>query len=266
MKKKTLQAILFVLLTAFCMSTLTACNVGANLSAGTGEKGIGILKTEIINGELIITYTNGDVINVGKVVQDEENPQGLDFYLLPDGTYGVKAGMALYLEEIVIPETYMCKAVTQILPYAFQGGTNLKSIAIPNTITSICSYAFSGCANIESIVIPNSVTNIGNSAFSSCRSLTSVTIPDSVVSIGGDAFVSCDKLENLTIGSGVTSIGRYAFDGCNLKSVIFQNPNGWSIGGETISSNILSNPSIAANYFDSTYYEDYYGGAWTRTN
>lgn len=40
-----------------------------NIKGGKGDPGLGISKIEInANGELVITYTNGDIINLGKVV------------------------------------------------------------------------------------------------------------------------------------------------------------------------------------------------------
>ena len=65
-----------------------------------------------------------------------------DFYPLPDGTYGIMAGKTQYLEDIEIPATYNGKAVTKILPSAFYGAVNLKSITIPDSVTSIGYRAF----------------------------------------------------------------------------------------------------------------------------
>ena len=144
--------------------------------------------------------------------------EGLAFYLLPDGTYGVKLGTTKYMENIVIPATYNGKAVTQILPKAFQDADNLKSITIPDSVTSIGEDAFYNCSKLMSVTIGNSVTSIGARAFLLCRSLTSVTIPDSVTSIGEDAFLGCSSLTSVTIPDSVMSIGEDAFSGCsNLK-------------------------------------------------
>ena len=60
--------------------------------------------------------------------------EALDFYPLPDGTYGVKAGNTLYMEKVVIPAEYNGKPVTQILPYAFLSATNLTDIVIPDSV------------------------------------------------------------------------------------------------------------------------------------
>ena len=169
---------------------------------------------------------------------EEKGTEGLDFYPLPDGTYGVKAGTALYLDKIVIPAEYNGKPVTQILPNAFDNATNLAEIVIPNSITSIGNSAFSNCDSLTSVVIPDSVTSIGSGAFSNCDSLTSIVIPDSVTSIGWSAFFNCSS----------------------LTSIEFKDPNGWYCSSYSISSSDLANTSTAAQYLTSTYC--YY--TWTK--
>ena len=104
--------------------------------------------------------------NVPVNTNDGSYTSELDFYPLSDGTYAVKAGNALYLEEIIIPSTYRGKAVTQIAPHAFEGAIYLKSITIPDTITSIGDYAFSDCVSLTDVTVPNNVKIIGQYAFS----------------------------------------------------------------------------------------------------
>lgn len=186
-----------------------------------GDKGVGISKAELVNGELIITYTDGTTDNLGKIVsQEEEGSDGLEYYPLPDGTYAVSAGTTKYLEEIVIPSTHNGKGVSKILDDAFRDCTALKSVIIPDSVTSIGDFAFEGCTSLTSITIPDSVTSIGDRAFDGCTALKSVTISDSVISIGYRVFDGCTSLESVTIPYGVTSISEQAFDGCtSLKSV-----------------------------------------------
>ena len=190
-----------------------------------GKDGVSILKAEIIDGYLWLTYSNAPStpVNVGKVSADTTAPgenSDLDFYPLPDGTYGVMVGNSFYLEEVTIPKTYNGKTVSAILESGFNSASNLKSIIIPDSVTSIGSSAFSGCSSLTSVTIPDSVTSIGYYAFSSCTSLTSVTIPDSVTSIGYRAFSSCTNLTGITIGNSVTSIDNNVFEDCSsLTSV-----------------------------------------------
>ncbi len=156
--KKRLLLIMAALLLGV-MLALTACGGGGNGtgggSQGGGSQGGGILKTEIIDGYLWITYTNDpqNPVNVGKVYGEEvtEGTEGLEYYPLPDGTYGVMAGTTMYLEDIVIPETYKGKSITQILPNAFEKSINLKNITIPDSVTSIGNSAFAGCTSLKSI-------------------------------------------------------------------------------------------------------------------
>ena len=162
----------------------------------------------------------------------DENPQGLDLRLLSDGTYGVIAGSALYLEEVAIPATYKGKAVTQIMPNAFSFATNLKKIVIADSVTSIGDDAFKNCSSLASITIGNGVTSIGDDAFFGCSSLASITIGNGVESIGNYAFWGCSSLASITIGNGVESIGNYAFHCCSSLASITIPDSVTSIGSD----------------------------------
>ena len=138
-----------------------------------GEAGRGVLKVEIIDGYLYITYTDAPdtPVNIGKVIQDESTME-LDFFPLDDGTYAVSVGNAKYLSNIVIPATYKGKPVSTILERAFFDCSSLASIVIPNSVTSIEREAFYTCTSLTSVTIPDSVTEIGKFAFQGCDSLT----------------------------------------------------------------------------------------------
>lgn len=215
---------LLIIILCLCMIfSLVAC--GKKKQGPQGEPGKdGITPTIEISddGYWVI---NGEKTNV-KATSDggastPENPQGLDFYLKDDGTYAVAVGNAKYLSKVVIPSTYLGKAVTEIAYEGFTECTKITEIVISSGITTIADYAFYKCANLTSITIPKSVTSIGASAFNRCSSLTSVTIPDSVTEIGSLTFYSCTNLTSVNIPNGVTSIGSHAFDGCkSLASII----------------------------------------------
>ncbi len=138
-----------------------------------GDPGVGIVKVEIVNGEFIITYTDGNVVNLGPLVVEQGTP-GLEYYPLPNGTLGVMPGTTLYMEEIVIPATYNGWAVTEIMPESFSGSTNLKQIHLSDSVTSIGDSAFYRCTGLTSVVIPDSVTRIGKYAFFGCSKLTDI--------------------------------------------------------------------------------------------
>ena len=225
-------SILLLLLAIFVALTVLVSCVGEQ---GTqGEAGRGILKTEIIDGYLWITYTDkpNEPVNVGKIEPEKEETviSDLDFYPLDDGTYAVSCGKAKLLSNIVIPSTYNGKEVSTIMEDGFKECTNLKFIVIGNNVTSIGEHAFYNCSNLTSIEIPNSVTSIGKSAFYGCSNLTSIEIPNSVTSIDNSAFWDCSNLTSIVIPNSVTSIGFCAFDDCS-KLIIYceaeSKPSGW---------------------------------------
>ena len=105
--------------------------------------------------------------------------------------------------------------VRGIADVAFQGCTNLTSVAIGSNVASIGNAAFSGCNCLMSVTMGNSVKYIGESAFSGCSSLGSVTIPDGVEDIGNSTFSGCSYLRSVTLGNRVKRIGESAFSGCS---------------------------------------------------
>ena len=59
---------------------LSSCTPGASgVDGRDGKDGVGIKKTEISNGELLITLTNNEVINLGCIYEDKVE---LNFYFL----------------------------------------------------------------------------------------------------------------------------------------------------------------------------------------
>lgn len=80
---------------------------------------------------------------------DIKNKQMLNFYPLNNGLeYGVEVGNAIFLSQIIIPQTYMHLPVTTILSYGFAHCNNLTSIIIPESIVEIHSEAFYGSENV----------------------------------------------------------------------------------------------------------------------
>ena len=253
--KRLLRLLLSATMALIIIFTATSC----------GEETKKSVETAVINenGEVVVTFNDGAVENLGRfdtegdtapAVQisndgywiikgvktdlkaegkDEtvssENLQGLDFYLLYDGTYGVKAGEALNTENVVIPPTYKQIKVTQILQNAFYNARNLKSIAIPDSITSIGSHSFYACSALTEAKIPGSVDYIGNGAFFGCDALGAVRISDitkwcnvtfashssNPVYYAKKLYVNGELLTNLVIPEGVTEIKDYAFAGCS---------------------------------------------------
>ena len=84
------------------------------------------------NGELIVYYNDDSFENLGLILKEGEDSQGLEFYPLLDVNYGVKSGRALLsakdepIEKIVIPATFNGKPVTKILEGAFYVGEEAR--------------------------------------------------------------------------------------------------------------------------------------------
>ena len=168
----------FCLLLVGCGASVTQGEKGDKGDKGEqgeqGESGRGVEKFEIIDGELIIYYTDGTSQNLGKIESGSSNNTtlGLEYYPLDNGTLAVAVGNAALLSEIVIPSTYQGVPVTQIKEAGFEEATNLKKITIPKSVTNIGKSAFFGCSSLEQIVIPDSVTTIGSDVFYDCSLLT----------------------------------------------------------------------------------------------
>lgn len=172
-----------------------------------GKDGRGIAKTELVNGELIITYTDGTSDNLGSIGGGvpEEDEEILKFTLLADDTYSVSAGNgAKKVDSIEIPSIYNGKAVTQIADKAFMELSNITAITIPDSIVNIGEYAFYGCSLLSDVNLPSSLQSIQKYAFTKCTSIIEITIP-----------------------SATTYIGEYAFYDCSLTSAVFEQENGW---------------------------------------
>ena len=80
------------------------------------------------------------------------------------------------VEDVVIPEKLDGIVVKSIDRDFFKvnGGRNIKSIKLPNTIDTIGRAAFIYCYELEKIQLPNSLTSIDWGAFWGCGKLTTV--------------------------------------------------------------------------------------------
>lgn len=193
-----------------------------------GTDGNGIVDVKIEDGYLYLMFSDSEGIwkNIGKIVQDvyvDGDGTELDYYILPDGTYGVKAGKQLYSDMITIPEKHLGKTVSTILPDAFSGAINLESIEIPTFITQIGDNAFAGCKRLSSIKIPESVSTLGRNVFLNCENLTIYAEADSAL-VGWDSDYNPDSrpvIFNCSSDVKITADGlRYKVTGENEVSIL----------------------------------------------
>ena len=134
---------------------------------GTDGVGIESIVTDE-DGYVIVTLSDGKIVNLGKWVGAEPETSYLSFYPLDDGTLGVSVGNAVYLSHVTVPNAYQGKTVSTILPNAFAADTALTQIDLPDTIVTIGAKAFANCTALTSIFIPESVQTIAEDAFAGC--------------------------------------------------------------------------------------------------
>lgn len=84
-------------------------------------------------------------------------------------------------QNLVIPDFYDNKPITEIGTWAFKGCTSLTSIAIPKSVTKIGYEAFAYCKSLTSVIISEGVTEIGEGTFENCKSLASVKVPYALI-------------------------------------------------------------------------------------
>lgn len=252
-----------------------------------GDTGRGIAKTELVNGELIITYTDGTKENLGSVSNaDSEYSSGLQYTLNEDNnSYTLSsAGELFNSTKVVIPETYKGKPVTKIGERAFYStqlygsdsskGAPINELILPSTIKSIALEAFYNC-KIEKVVFEGTIEEwcsiqfVGASAnplyhpdnakdntklYIDGELIETLVIPNSVSTISSYSFIDCGSLKEVVIPESVTSIEPLAFKNCgSLSSVEVKAPRGWYYknGGYkySISESTMSNKTLLAQKF-----------------
>lgn len=141
--------------------------------------------------------------------------------LTENDTYRISKGIDF--PEVILPDYYNGKKVTEIGNGAFSECKSMKTLVIGNCVTAIGANAFSECTLLTDVVLPDSVTDVGDYAFAYCTNLVSVTIGRQVAHIGYYAFSECEKLVEvinnsaLKIEKGIDDddlgrVGYYALD------------------------------------------------------
>lgn len=205
----------------------------AGANGTNGIDGNGILKVEIIDGYLWITYTNDpeNPVKIGKVIADEYLE--FTFYKLIDGTYAIAPSDKFDSDVLEIPSNYNGIPVTVIASDAFRGMSNLKEIVIPESVTNISSGAFVDCP-IEKATIPAELLN----------AIPNGSLKTLIIKGGSQVkgSFSSDVLESVVICEGVESLPNYSFDDCSALTSV-------TVGDSLISTGYNS-------FKNSAYYND----------
>ena len=110
---------------------------------------------------------------------------------------------------LVIPATHKDKPVTEIMPKAFAGRTDIDILQLGSSyfdedshVTAIGDSACMGMSIMTLRLYSNELISIGNSAFEDCDKLGHVELPNSVTTVHKRAFRGCDALTSFGIGRG----------------------------------------------------------------
>lgn len=182
------------------------------------------------------------------------------------------------LEELTLPDH------VRSLGYMALGNcTSLQAITLPASLQTMDTYALTGCSGLKAIEVaaenrsyrsldgvlysadgtqllkypsahertsfipPQTVQTVADSAFENCQYLEEIALPDPVTDIGGYAFTNCSALAQISFGENLAHIGAGAFSACPaLVRAAFTDPDGWDIGGEPLSAQMLADPAQAA--------------------
>lgn len=119
--------------------------------------------------------------------------------------------------NIIIPDTYDGKPVTEIKQDAFSDNLKIQTIILPKTLKRIQKRAFCGCKYLKEIEIPNSVIHIDEDVFFYCISLEKITLSNNLKSIPYRTFSHCFKLQDFILPDSIETIVEHAF--CNCKNL-----------------------------------------------
>lgn len=144
----------------------------------------------------------------------EKDSLGLEYTLMPDGTYSVSGG-SINSDgiELIIPAEFNGKAVTAVSDFGFRG-LWMERVIIPDSVKNIGIGAFSFCAELLSVELPDGLTVIRENTFRGCDDLQTVKLPDSVRLIEKGAFRGCRGLRDLYMPAGLEEIRSGAFFDC----------------------------------------------------
>ena len=208
-----------------------------------GADGRGIANMEIVDGALVVTYTDGTIQDLGSFASTDTYM--LDFNLLSSGNLEVSLKREYWdiVRTISIPSTFEGRTVTKIADEGFYNCPDLETVTIPNTVTVIGEGAFWMCGSLETITLPNRLKIIGNRAFLSTK-LTTIFIPASVTKIG-----QCSAPDSLTTAYFEKQTGWKKTDGMPFNQATTSST---SYPYDVTST--ISDPTSAANLLKYHYY------------
>lgn len=186
---------------------------------------------------IIFSFAGCSVISSGPNIEYEVNDEGT--------VSVVKYTDSTEITEIVIPDEYEGKPVTNIENFSIFNAESLKKITIGKNVSKIGEWAFTNNQALQEFVVDEenkyftavdgalytkdmktllfypSARNIEFDKFGTALNTSTFKIPDGVETIRSKAFYKCYYVENIEIPESVTVIEEKAFHRCNaLKDLV----------------------------------------------
>jgi hypothetical protein len=243
-----------------------------------GSDGIGITSMAIDqDGQLLITYSNDEVVNLGKVV-GSDGKDATAPYIGENGNWwigtedtGVYAGMDMENDEATDGLYFMMTSTEGVVGYELieYMGTD-PNVSIPNyvygvPVISIGQSAFSSQSSLLSVDIPSNVRIIKERAFYRTSNLSEVHFDqDSQLEvISSEAFYENHDLSDFRLPEHVRHIGYRAFYKTVSQVNIHLTEQVTYLGSQAFYDSVSTGASI---YIEHETKPDEWASDWTNKN
>lgn len=171
----------------------------------------------------------------------EWDDQGIGYYYMSSSD-SYKVGYDNGTESnLVIPEKFNGKKVTQIGYAAFGEHSEIKSIKFPKSIEKINSYAFYNCGGIGELDFSKTaVSEVGEYAFWGCASLKKISFSKELTSLDLWTLGECKSLSSLSVGEKFKSFSNSFYKVDNLSALTIIAPKGSYASEYAISQGLLT--------------------------
>ena len=146
----------------------------------------------------------------GGMDADEIDYNGYDYFVIDD------ADTVCYTDATLPEDVDDCNgrvAITTdtVMENAFKDCTRIKHVYFDGT-ESIGDHAFDGCTNLYTVAAESGLESIGSYAFKNCSKFYTAKFPSTLETLGSGCFFGCSKLiGSVLLGTSVTTIPSYAF-------------------------------------------------------
>lgn len=135
-------------------------------------------------------------------------------YRVEDGCAVVEGYSGNPTDTLEVPGEIDGYTVVAIADRAFSGQTDMKTLAVPDTVKYIGDYSFYGCSSLKKVDLGGSLVALGDHSFADCDFLRTIELPLTLESIGSSAFEGCVRLSKLAVPDACDFVGEDAFMGC----------------------------------------------------